>query len=91
MLMMIGKNFPSQEENEFEFKHQFDCYRSRINIKMQVQFFYSIPRSHKCRTIYTRFHASMFSSIVIFMWWKVLDMSLYICYARRQSSIPRAS
>ena len=29
---------------------------SRVYVKMQVQLFFSIPRSHNCGFIFTRFH-----------------------------------
>ena len=61
------------------------------NVRAQVQFFFSILRSQKCDLFFARFLSSLFSSSMIFVWWRILGKWLYICYARHQLNIPQAS
>ena len=44
------------------------------NVKVHVQYFFSILCSHKCGIIYTRFHASVLSPSMVFMWWRKMGM-----------------
>ena len=61
-----------------------EFFQSRLQSKSaRAIFFFSIECLHKCGTIFTRFHASVFSSSMVFVWRKIMGKWLYISYARR--------
>ena len=44
------------------------------SVKVDLQIFFSILSSHKGGIIFTRFHAFMYSSSMIFIWWRNMGM-----------------
>ena len=55
-----------------------EFFQSRVPCKSARAIFLLILCSHKCGILYTRFHASVFSSSMVFVWWKITGESIFL-------------